>query len=137
MAAPSELKRRVLKDRTVSLDGTAYEVDAVLVGQTVTLRHDPAAPPGRPVQVWHQNQPHGLAKPVDLRANRFVKRQRPSHTPTEAAPTGAVPTGAVPTGATPTGTAPTGAAPTGAAPSPAPGLRLRDLPDPDDTQENS
>ncbi len=122
-----EVKRRVLKDRTVSLDGTAYEVDAVLVGQTVTLRHDPAAPPGRPVQVWHQNQPHGLAKPVDLRANCFVKRQRPSHTPTEAAPTEAAPTEA----------APTGAVPTGAAPSPAPGLRLRDLPDPDDTQENS
>jgi hypothetical protein len=81
-----EVRRRVHKDRTVSLDGTVYEVDAVLVGQTVTLRHDPAAPPGRPVQVWHQGQPHGLARPVDLYANCFVKRQRPSNTPTTETP---------------------------------------------------
>ena len=74
------------KDRTVSLDGTVYEVDAVLVGQTVTLRHDPGAPPGRPVQVWHQDEPRGLAKPVDLYANCFVKRQRPSHTPVTETP---------------------------------------------------
>ena len=36
-----EAKRRVMKDRTVSLHGRLYEVDAVLVGQTITLRYDP------------------------------------------------------------------------------------------------
>ncbi|HET9622729.1 MAG TPA: DDE-type integrase/transposase/recombinase, partial [Kofleriaceae bacterium] len=33
-----EQKRRVQADRTVSLDGIAYEVDATLVGETVVLR---------------------------------------------------------------------------------------------------
>ena len=46
-----EVKRRVMKDRTVSLHGCLYEADAVLVGRTVVLRHDPAAPPNRPLQV--------------------------------------------------------------------------------------
>lgn len=46
-----EAKRKVARDRTVSLDGLAYEVDAALVGEVVTLRYDPAKP-GRAVQVW-------------------------------------------------------------------------------------
>jgi putative transposase len=40
-----EAKRRVQKDRTVSLHGTVYEVDAALVGENVTVRYDPAAAP--------------------------------------------------------------------------------------------
>ncbi|GAC1663901.1 MAG: DDE-type integrase/transposase/recombinase [Candidatus Dormibacteraceae bacterium] len=44
-------KRKVQQDRTVSLHGVAYEVDAALVGETVTWRYDPAGPttrgPGR------------------------------------------------------------------------------------------
>ncbi len=73
-----EAKRKVQKDRTVSLNGVVYEVEAALVGETVALRYDPAAPPGRPIQVCHPGQPIQLAKPVDLYANCFVKRQRPS-----------------------------------------------------------
>ena len=75
-----EAKRRVQKDRTVSLHGVVYEVDAALVGETVTLRYDPAAAPGHPVQVCHDGQPHGYARVVNLYANCFVKRQRPSRT---------------------------------------------------------
>jgi transposase InsO family protein len=75
-----EVKRRVQKDRTVSLNGVVYEVDAVLVGETVTLRFDPHAPPGRPVQLSHAGKPMPPAKPLDAYANCFVKRQRPSHT---------------------------------------------------------
>ena len=40
-----EAKRRVQRDRTVSLNGTLFEVDATLVNHTVTLRFDPGAPP--------------------------------------------------------------------------------------------
>ena len=43
-----EAKRRVMKDRTVSLHGRLYEVDAILVGQSITLRYDPQAPASRP-----------------------------------------------------------------------------------------
>ncbi len=81
-----EAKRKVQKDRTASLDGVVYEVDAALVGERVTLRYDPAAAPGHPVQVWYESQPFGLAKPVDLYANCFVKRERPSRTLTPDAP---------------------------------------------------
>jgi putative transposase len=75
-----EAKRKVQKDRTVSLDGVIYEVDAVLVGETVVLRYDPSAPAGRPIQVWHQERFIGPARVVDLYANCFVRRERPSRT---------------------------------------------------------
>ena len=75
-----ETKRRVQRDRTVSLNGTVFEVDAALVGETVTLRFDPAAPPSRGVEVWHQNQFIARATPLDAYANCFVRRHRPSRT---------------------------------------------------------
>ena len=75
-----EAKRKVQKDRTVSLHGVVYEVDAALVGETVILRFDPAAPPQRPLQVCHQGQVCGLARVVEPYANCFVKRERPSRT---------------------------------------------------------
>ena len=75
-----EVQRKVQRDRTVSLHGVVYEVDAILVGETVTLRFDPDAPPARPIQVWHQERRIELAKPVQTYANCFVKRNRPSRT---------------------------------------------------------
>ena len=75
-----ETKRRVQRDRTVSLDGTVFEVDATLVGQTVTLRFDPAAPTSRGVEVWHQDKFIARAIPVEAYANCFVRRNRPSRT---------------------------------------------------------
>jgi len=73
-----EARRRVMNDRTVSLNGRVYEVDAVLVGETVLLRYDPAVPPARPLAVIHQGQPAGLATPLDAYANTTVRRNRPS-----------------------------------------------------------
>ncbi len=97
-----EAQRKVQKDRTVSLNGVVYEVDAALVGEKVTLRFDPAAAPERPVQVCHNGQRIELAKPVQPYANCFVKRNRPSWTLSTDAP----------------------------APEPSPsGLKLRELPD--------
>ena len=74
-----EAVRKVKADRTVSLDGIVYEVDAALVGERVTLRYDPATP-GRAIQVWHEHRPLQQARPVDLYANCFVKRHRPDDT---------------------------------------------------------
>jgi putative transposase len=68
-----EEKRKVARDRTVSLRGALYEVDAILVGQTVTLRFDPTRPE-RKIEVWHVGRKVGAAKPVDAYANCFVKR---------------------------------------------------------------
>jgi putative transposase len=36
-----EQKRKVHKDRTISLDGVVYEVEAALVGEMITVRYDP------------------------------------------------------------------------------------------------
>ena len=70
-----EQKRKVQKDRTVSLDGVLYEVDASLVGDTVVLRYDPNAK-RKPLQVWHRGKQMQIAKPVDAYANCFVRRDR-------------------------------------------------------------
>jgi putative transposase len=70
-----EQKRKVQKDRTVSLDGVMYEVDATLVGETVLLRYDPGRA-GRPIQVWHHGRRIQEAKRVDAYANCFVRRDR-------------------------------------------------------------
>ena len=68
-----EEKRKVQLDRTVSLHGVVYEVDAALVGETVTLRYDPARAT-RGVQVLFPGRPVETAKPVDAYANCFVRR---------------------------------------------------------------
>lgn len=68
-----EAKRRVQRDRTVSLHGTLFEVDPLLVGETVTLRYDPAAPASRGLEVWHHDQFVARATPLDAYANCFVR----------------------------------------------------------------
>lgn len=72
----NEAKRKVAKDRTVSLDGVVYEVDAMLVGESVTLRYDPARP-GRKIQVWAKGKKVQDARVVDVHGNCFVKREQP------------------------------------------------------------
>jgi putative transposase len=68
-----EQKRRVQKDRTVSLLGVVYEVDASLVGETVTLRYDPSRP-GAAIEVIFKDRLFRGVKPVDAYANCFVRR---------------------------------------------------------------
>lgn len=70
-----EAKRKVRKDRTVSLDGQMYEVEAVLVDETVQLRYDPVN--RRDIQVWLDGRRFQDARLVDPRANCHVKRDRP------------------------------------------------------------
>jgi transposase InsO family protein len=88
----AEAKRKVAKDRTVSLDGLVYEVDATLVGETVTLRYEVASP-RRSVQVWHAGKKVHDAKVVDVYANCFVKRDRSSNGLAAEAPPDAPPPG--------------------------------------------
>jgi transposase InsO family protein len=68
-----EQKRKVQSDRTVSLLGIVYEVDASLVGETVMLRFDPSRR-GRPVDVYFKGRKIEQAKRVDLYQNCFVRR---------------------------------------------------------------
>jgi len=112
----AEAKRVVQRDRTVSLDGICYEVDASLVRETVTLRYDPSRR-ARSVQVWHGGRHVHDARVVDAYANCFVKRERPSFT--------LVPADPVPE-TDPVDTPPR---------TPAPGLRLADLADTKDKED--
>jgi hypothetical protein len=68
-----EEKRKVQKDRTVSLRGVVYEVEASLVGETIVLRFDPARL-GRPIDVYFKGRKMEPARPVDAYANCFVRR---------------------------------------------------------------
>ena len=69
-----EATRRVTKARTVSLNGRIYEVGPGMNGAKVTLRHDPSAPPERPISVVHEGKPHGFARLLDLHANARIRR---------------------------------------------------------------
>lgn len=72
-----DAKRRVARDRTVTLDGVAFEVDAALVGQVVTLRYDPArAPNKRTVEVWYVGKRVEIARRLDALSNCFVRRNK-------------------------------------------------------------
>ncbi len=65
------------QDRTVSLHSVVFEVDAALVGQTVTLRYDPARLT-RGVTVVVHGRAVGTATRVDAYANCFVRRDHGS-----------------------------------------------------------
>lgn len=81
-----ETKRRVQRDRTVSLNGNLFEVDAVLVGHTVLLRYDPTVPASRGIEIWHDGRFVERATPLDAYANCFVRRNRPTQNPDPDAP---------------------------------------------------
>lgn len=90
-----DAKRKVARDRTVTLEGVAYEVDAALIGNSVTLRYDASRKPkDRSVEVLYLGKHVQHVRPLDTYANCFVKRHS-SHRgtivegpPPEPAPTG-------------------------------------------------
>jgi len=80
--APSDLKdhfrktarRTVAKDRTISLDGRAFEAPVALIGRKVELLfHDDE--PER-VEITMSGQSYGLATPLDVHVNCRVKRDK-------------------------------------------------------------
>jgi transposase InsO family protein len=69
-----EARRRVEKDRTITLVGRLYEAPLVLIGKRVNLyyhEHDPYR-----VEVKHEKQSHGFLRALDLNVNARVKRER-------------------------------------------------------------
>jgi transposase InsO family protein len=69
-----EARRRVAKDRTISLDGRLYEAPTRLIGEYVRLLYHQDRP--EQVEIIHGNQSQGLLVPVDLKVNCRVKRKR-------------------------------------------------------------
>lgn len=81
-AAPKDLqdhfrqqaRRRVAKDRTVSLAGRLYEAPIALIGKQITLfyhAHDPAR-----VEARHDAKSYGMLTAVDLNVNCHVQREK-------------------------------------------------------------
>ena len=66
-------KRKVLKDRTVSLDGVIFEVPLGLIGKTITLMFRKNEP--EKVEAFYQEKSYGLLQPLDRHVNYRVKRK--------------------------------------------------------------
>jgi transposase InsO family protein len=77
-------RRRVAKDRTVTLNGRLYEVAVPLIGQQIVLLFHPEAMDR--VEVMHNNQSYGMATPVDLHVNCRAKRDKEGNTKITHAP---------------------------------------------------
>jgi len=70
-----EIKRKVYRDSTVTLDGVLYEVPSSLIGKKITLRYDPcAAPARRRLTILLDGVVCGCAHVVDSYANARVRR---------------------------------------------------------------
>jgi len=91
-AAPKDLRdyfripvrRKVDKDRTVTLDGRLYEAPVGLMGKTVTLLYH-ATDPLR-VEIWHDEQSAGFLVPLDQAINSRVRRDKSLKTELEQRP---------------------------------------------------
>lgn len=69
-----EVRRRVTKDRTVSINNRLYEAPVKLIGEQVSLlfhEHKPES-----VEAVFQGQSYGHLRPVDLTINSTVKREK-------------------------------------------------------------
>ena len=81
-ACPDDLKdhfriiarRRVAKDRTLTLDGNLFEAPVQLIGQRVDLLYHRDSP--KRVEVRWQQKSYGFLTPVDLKVNCRVKRDK-------------------------------------------------------------
>ena len=65
-------RRRVAKDRTISLNTKLYEAPVQLIGQQVTLlyhEHDPAR-----VEITFKGKSYGLLNPLELHVNCRIRR---------------------------------------------------------------
>lgn len=70
-------RRRVAKDRTVTLNGRLFEAPVTLIGQRVDLLYHANRP--RKVEVFLSNKSYGYLTPVDLAVNCRVKRDKNNH----------------------------------------------------------
>jgi len=71
-------RRRVAKDRTITLNGRLFEAPVLLIGRQVELLYHPASP--EHVEIVFQNSTYGMARLVHLHVNCRVKRDKNRHT---------------------------------------------------------
>ena len=74
-------RRRVAKDRTITLNGRLYEAPVPLIGRQVELLYHPEA--ADKVEIRYRTKSYGMATPVDVHVNCRVRRDRNSNTSIE------------------------------------------------------
>lgn len=70
-----EVRRRVTKDRTVSIDGRLFEAPTRFIGEQLSLLYHEHKPDR--VEIMHKGRSHGLLVPLDLTVNAAVQRDKP------------------------------------------------------------
>lgn len=70
-----EVRRRVTKDRTVSIDKRLYEAPTRFIGEQLSLLYHEHKPDK--VEIIHKGSSHGNLVPLDLQINANAKRDRP------------------------------------------------------------
>jgi len=69
-----EVRRRVNKDRSVSIDGRAFEAPTRLIGEQVSLLFHEETP--HKVEIVLRGEPQGFLVPLDPHINAKVGRQQ-------------------------------------------------------------
>jgi len=75
-------RRRVAKDRTISLDGKIFEAPVQLIGKQVTVLYHPEEPDR--AEVLFKGESYGFLVPVNLAVNCRAKRDRNSNLQVES-----------------------------------------------------
>jgi len=70
-----EVRRRVTKDRTVSIDNRLYEAPTHLIGEQLSCLYHEHTPDK--VEIIHQGRSHGMLVPLDKHINTKAKRDTP------------------------------------------------------------
>jgi hypothetical protein len=69
------VRRRVTKDRTVSINNRLFEAPTKFIGEQLSLLYHEHKPDR--VEIMYKGESHGLLIPVDLQANSEVARDKP------------------------------------------------------------
>jgi len=69
-----QTRRRVARDRTLTLNGKLYEAPVCLIGKRVTVLYHENQP--QQIEIIYKNHSHGFLAPVNLYVNAKVKRNK-------------------------------------------------------------
>jgi len=79
-----QARRRVARDRTVTLNGRLYEAPVSLIGRHIAVLYHENQP--HQVEVLYKNRSYGFLSPVNLYINARVKRNKSKGTYLESSP---------------------------------------------------
>jgi hypothetical protein len=72
------VRRKVAKNRTITLNGQLFEAPVALIGHQVELLYRNYSPD--PVEIVFKQRSYGMGRPVQVHVNCSVKRDKNHHT---------------------------------------------------------